>query len=240
MESLTKILASPEDPPSSASSTSLCLSPEVQVRSDTAASSLKGRVLTVSTVPFEEWHEMIYVVRNWASNVFFKCRSDPSSELLDASQGIIKSIKRQLKLSLIRSEDPCRGWDTIFVCQDRDETIQAIALVKLKTHYIDYLATHPDNLNHPMNTLIKDRVRGAATEIILHLAERTLATGKLLNLIALKSAMPFYKSLSFKRARGISARAYDTYDLTVMQLHASSIRKLALKDGSPFTRFKTE
>ena len=102
-------------------------------------------------------------------------------------------------------------WDRIYTCCDEKKTVQAIAFVQHERHFVSYLATHPDNLSHPVNDSVP-RIRGAATEILRHLAAISQRDHKPLRLEAMPATdttegnRDFYIRLGFKRVTGMQAR----------------------------------
>jgi len=92
----------------------------------------------------------------------------------------------------------------IFSCRDKlFHEVQAIAFAKLSkedsTLELDLLATNPHNVRAPSNANAKNKVRGAGSAIIHHLATHTLTTCRKITLEASMSAVSFYENLGFEK-----------------------------------------
>ncbi|MBP9841103.1 MAG: GNAT family N-acetyltransferase [Simkaniaceae bacterium] len=224
---------------------------EIAISLPPPSPSLVGRTLRVISVRHKDQSKIHSIIKDWQALAKTKFdswesylkvtplskeeRSSPyhTTDLLEQSFYIIEDIREYLeKLEFGRDKD-----NRAYICFDEDKMVQGIALVENKTNHVSRLATHPNNLPHLINSSIPTRVRGAATQLILHLSKQ-VAKDNPIRLEAIPEAVPFYKKLYFKRDRGTKARSYDRFGLTIMKLHASTVRRLEKTPGSPF--FKEE
>ncbi|MBP9841102.1 MAG: GNAT family N-acetyltransferase [Simkaniaceae bacterium] len=214
--------------------------------------SLVERTLYTVSVFEEEQPQICATVTSWAALIrtkvhawkrYLKCTplsSEESSSLyytidiLKESYRIIKQIKNFLEINTFGTPHN----DRLYVCYDEANVVQAIALVEKRTNHLYRLATHPNNLYHLINNSIQTRIKGAATQLIVHLSKQITKHQNPLRLEAVHEARLFYQKLGFKRERGTRARSYDAFDLTLMKLHPSTVRRLEKDAQSPF--FKEE
>lgn len=212
--------------------------------------------LHVTAIEEAEWHTIVKVTRAWktlaedkfnqwnallkGSPEFIPMTPQESSERLAASHRLVTIMHNCLTLEKEEDDDP---WDKIYACFDGARKIQALAFVQNERHFVSFLATNPDNISHYVNERTP-KVRGAATEILKHLAKISLIEHKPLRLEAMPDTEGseengpategnryFYSSLGFKRITGAKAREreIETDGLIPMVLKRDSkLMKMAL------------
>lgn len=147
---------------------------------------------------------------------------------LEASKMMTKAICNKIREAFLKQGES-DYFDKALVCTDQDSKIQAIALIRTKENRVAFVATHPDNIPSTLTDPAK-RVRGAGTQIILHLAKRTLKTGKPVLIDTLDSASDFYAKLGFTQA-GL---------MPELHLTASKINLLISEKVPPFNQLGTK
>jgi len=166
--------------------------------------------LSIREVPKKEWSAVHQVMNQWfaiAENRFINAdatrlttKYPNMAEItrLDVSKMIILSISLGLSpATLFDSED--EEWDTLWVCEDKNSKIQAVALLQMEKLKLVQLATHPDNIIHAHNDSQATAIRGAGSQIILELARHALNANEAIRLKSTEDAENFYKKLGFTR-----------------------------------------
>lgn len=151
-----------------------------------------------------------------------KCTDEILNRLED-SESIIKAIYLRVTQKLEQKDSGLIKWNKALVCKDQNSKIQAIALINEENNKIVDIATHPDNIPSLLNDPTK-QVRGAGTQIILHLAKIALQTDTSILLDTNDSGKAFYKKLGFERV-GLT---------TNFILTADKIRELIREKKPPF------
>jgi GNAT superfamily N-acetyltransferase len=93
--------------------------------------------------------------------------------------------------------------EQLVICEDEFENVQAMAIMDVNSDSIGLcaLATHPNNIPAYVNAEVTDKVRGAGTAIISHLAKYCSDEGKRTILLSTyKSGRPFYEKMGFEDA----------------------------------------
>jgi hypothetical protein len=182
---------------------------------------------TISEVPKEDWASLSREAGNWEKAALLKQREvgryHPLFSTYCDSSDLCGGIKDEL---LEPSSDE---FDTVIVCKDSDEKIQAIAVHKKDGNTLNTIVSNPTNLKTPSagGPPSISRGIGAGTAIMLYLVKKTLdSASSRLELYALDNAVGFYKRLSFS---GISSSS-DPY----MQLTKSKIEALVSAGIPPF------
>jgi hypothetical protein len=177
--------------------------------------SLPAHLLTVSEVPFEEWSTILVVAKEWRSIAIEKYAEtgDLTGLIFDNSVYVLHKITQTIK----ETEDV--AWKKqLFICRDGSSRIQGMAFFSPNSSYLNQIASHPENLSHPINDLAK-RVRGVGTTMIVHFAKMAYAKQQPLTLVSLLTADAFYKSLGFVRVE-------DKFLLTCEKIEGIISRKL--------------
>ena len=186
--------------------------------------------LHTAIIPAGEHSTIKKIVEDWF--VLAKSRSDYSEAIsccfidthartiLRASKDILCSI-----FSMLDGDSAREKWDSLVVCKDTSDKIQAIALVNMEQNKLVYLATHPNNIVTEYLDKEIVPVRGAASRIIVHMAKLALESNRTIRLKSTDSAFKFYKKLGFKREEP----GYGSLKLSVRK-----IQKLISMGKAPF------
>lgn len=157
-----------------------------------------------------------------------KCTSKILDRLED-SKSIIDAIYKRITSKLEQNDSSLIKWTKALVCLDQNSKIQAIALINEETNKIVDIATHPNNIPSSLSDPAH-QVRGAGTQIIMHLAKVALKTDCSILVDPNDSGKAFYKKLGFKKV-----------ELTTnFTLTADKIRELISSDTAPFNLLKGE
>ena len=120
-------------------------------------------------------------------------------------------------------------WDLILVSKTAQK-IEAIGFFNRQSSELIYLATHPENVGHAINT---KRIQGAGSSIILYLAKQMLTSKTDLILESIDNAMPFYEKLHFEK-RDIE------WEGNYLVLTAQKIQSLLERKIPPFDSLYTQ
>ncbi len=203
----------------------------------------------VSKVSKDEWPTISNIANEWSAlglekykqihggKLFSpKTRNEASSDpgkLIKYSLSMCEDVSNTIREPTYASQEG-EVWDTIFTCSLGGE-IQAIALHDKKNNKLGYVVTHPNNINHEINQDCQ-QVKGAGTQIMLHLLSKTLHSNSVLKLRAVEEAKPFYEKMHFEYAPEDN-RAYDGYEgITSMKLSADKIKNLIAAGTTPFNQ----
>jgi len=157
------------------------------------------------------------------------CNSD-MLDRLEASKSMTQAIHK--RVTSVLNDDlvsPPVRWTKALACVDKDSKIQALALIDDEENKIVYIATNPNNIPTPLSKL-SQRVRGAGTQIILHLAKDALKTGNAIRLSSIDSSEPFYDKLGFA--------GYDINNDRVLTV--TKIKELISSKIPPFDQLQIE
>lgn len=175
--------------------------------------------LIVSEVPESEIEEVIKTAEEWAVLARKKYAEDSTSEILKNSKELCENMSLR-KLAIMQ--------ESVVICRDVKGVIQAIGIYNkydAPNVEISELVTHPNNIPHPMNNAILDRVHGAGSAIVLHFARAASKGGWNLKVMALHGAQVFYEKLQFE---------HDKPGSMDMTLTVSRIRSLVASKIPPF------
>ncbi len=191
--------------------------------------------------------EIAKIARKWQR--WARTRQYRAKKIKDVTENVFMD---SYTISLLIAECLEKPHDTyktvytqIFVCRDTSSNPQSIALTNhlsgpkgyLK---IAHLATNPNNIRSPINNQQKERVQGAATAIIVHLAKQCFAKKidwkdkslhpeiKGIFLESIDSAIPFYEKLGFERFLDVKS---EEEFCTPMRLKAEKMQQLVLTKG---------
>lgn len=196
--------------------------------------------LSTRIVSCEEWPAIRLIVEQWlelanerhlnADIARFTSLHVNHAEIhkLETSQTIIFSIHTLLLPLQEYDPNDYKKWDTVLVCEDNTSKIQAIALVKMDTLNIAYLATHPDNLISSYRDLSVTPVRGAGSQIIGFVALKALANNVSLEIHTTPDAEKFYQKLGFARITPSEPK--------LMHLTCDKMRELIRDKKAPFNQ----
>lgn len=214
-------------------------SPSAQVKIE--ATPIAGPI--VSEVQKSEWSTIVKVLGQWEKSLQEKGenwgRIAPGNQtahrVLPAGE-ICAQMIHQIKTPAHErvGGDP---WNVVLICKDANHKIQAIALHDKQSNRLADLATHPDNIDHPINDAVP-RVKGAGTQIILHLAKETVRADSTLRLRSVRDAVPFYKKMHFEDDPAFAGVQDGALGITSMKLTAERIRSLVRNQTPPFNQLR--
>ncbi len=195
---------------------------------------------TVHEAELEKWPALSRIAKIWSNTSRDRLDTLRRRGALNAhptfenSLYICESISNQLitpEKERPRGSDP---WDTTLICEDEHRQLQAIALFDKRSNTLAYIATNPENISHDTN---RTQVRGAATQILLHLAKETLQNGSALKLKSVDDALHFYYT-KFHFEYDVRTPEDARNDLWPLQLTAAKIKALVAKGIPPFESLK--
>jgi hypothetical protein len=168
-------------------------------------------------------------------------RSEAASDIgliFKSSLNMIEPMYDQVANPPEKRPEGGEPWDSILICRDKSNKIQAIAFYEEQTNKLGYLATHPDNIRHPFNDAISTRVQGAGTQVMLAMMKLALINNKPILLRSTKEAVSFYKKLHFEVDHA-NRGPYDGYEgITPMKLTVEKIKDLMIMELCPFNYLK--
>ncbi len=208
--------------------------------------------LSVTEALSREWKTIAEIADTWIKSAnekyltihggkmpLFKTRDAASSDiggLFINSRSMISQIKYQLTTPIKERISGGEPWDTVLICRDSNNNLQAIALFDKRSNKLSYLATNPDNIRHELNEGITTRVQGAGTQIMLSLAKFARTNSFIIRLRATDETVKFYQKLGFEddpENRG----PYDGYvRITSMKLTPQKVKELMSQKISPYDR----
>jgi hypothetical protein len=230
--------------------TSSAAKPEVARVSSPLVVEIKKNKLQVEEIPPSGREEIKKIAKIWRSSALKKYKQCHGGELPK-----FKTTEEERALNTTAPSAPLRQccsltqlidealsgkeveetWDTVLVCRDQDQKVQAIALIDKKKNELAYLVTHPDNIRHEINENITTRVEGTGIAIILYLAKEALQINKPIRLIATQGVFPFYQKLHF------APYPRETYpNHYPMELTVEKIKQLIEECVFPFDRLSVE
>jgi hypothetical protein len=160
----------------------------------------KHTPLITKELQVEDRQSIIKTIDAWKHFAQSKATQLPKPNIFYDSKDLCKWISHDLNKDL-------QGTNIrIFVCTDPIfNELQAIALVtdypdeKKPYFYLELLATHPKNINSPLNLDEPNPIAGAATSLISHLKSVGIEENrKKIKLCSLQSATGFYRKMGFK------------------------------------------
>lgn len=180
------------------------------------ADANEKRTLTIRQISPEEFPVAAKVARSWQLMAYLKRMvAKVHGENEAASIFVDSSNISRLVAECFEDHDSCipRVFERAIACYDAKDpdNIQAIALIKddsdslclLDPHTtylkIALMVTNPINIRSSVNSTEDDRVRGAGTNLIVHIAKECLEKKyNGLYLESVDSALPFYQKLGFE------------------------------------------
>lgn len=191
----------------------------------------------LKVIEVSDWTAVQKVVSGWAETAkrrfqtakIFNCSTVPlfNSELFDRLEDS-KLMTEGMNDRIIQIlAEKIQEQKIVFACVDNENKYQALALIDRQLNKIAYFVTHPNNIP---TLLSKERVRGAGTKIILHLAKIALESGYNLRVYSIYGAESFYKKFGFEEEE-------TSADLI---LTAAKIKKLISSKTPPFDQQKLE
>lgn len=151
--------------------------------------AIKTDTFNIFEIPDDAGDDILKIVENWHSIASAKCTDDPSTRVFQDSKSVCNMVFDCIKES--------SGLTTV-LCIDSKARPQAIALFASESYEISWLLSHPNNIKHPINAAIADRVNGAASSIIDYLAKKAARSERPLKVSSFTTSVPFYQRLGFE------------------------------------------
>ncbi len=152
--------------------------------------AIPGVGFTVFEGVREIWGDVLRIIEKWGL-----LASEKSMEA--KAKGIDSNLFDDCKTVCEITSDVLRGSrvQTLLLCIDSKGDPRAIAFYEKRINTISWLVSHPNHIKHPLNI---ERVSGAASAIIEHLAQGALIRGLPLRVSSFSGALLFYQKLGFE------------------------------------------
>ncbi len=168
------------------------------------ANCFRNYLKTQLIVGKEKLPDILEALRAWKTSSDSKCKAilaDSTAELSEKKKGeqIFDYHARLCNTmafgigSLIRTPVP---GIRVLVSSDENNNPQSIAIYGAIDNHLWYIATHSNNLIHPIN---KDRIRGSASKIMDLLIRNSNRKKKPIELSSLPLAVSFYEQKGFSK-----------------------------------------
>ena len=151
--------------------------------------------------------------------------------LVKNSSNVLDCIQHCLTDPSQAQTEGTEPWNTVLVSKDGSGKIQALALWDKKENKLAYLATHPDNLRHPINDNGVSRAQGAGTAVIVYIASKL---NKTLYLRANEPSKKFYEKCGFENDSFHYQSSDSYYGIVAMVLTKEKVQQLIKEKTHPF------